>query len=183
MDMNLIDNLFFIPKYSISPFKLRLGELALLFMPNGNDIMVCKRNIELFPSIKCQPYWVKFIVENIGDEEIKLINDNITYLQPFFSMKISSNYQFSRQEILSGWDIRLINLFILRKRGIHFFELNTAGLSTTSIRLMFNFLLQEIKESNHCISYLLIEPNINNNNNNPIFITHKNVDSIYDIIY
>jgi hypothetical protein len=69
----------------------------------------------------------------------------------------------------------------MRKKGITFFEINTAGLSIQSIFLMFKFLLHEIVESNYICSYLAVNPCIKVKNTNPILITDNNLQNIFEV--
>jgi hypothetical protein len=172
-----------IKQYSISPFSLNNGEVMLLSLPAGIDVKFCKRNKEQSIKINYQPYWVKFSIEKIDKESIDIVNQNIEYLRPYFSSNFIPKRELTKREILllSGWDVRLINMFIMRKKGVYFFELNTAGLSLTSIFIMFKFLLGEIEESKNTASYLIIEISSFKYYNNPIFVTKNNLSDVYGL--
>lgn len=75
-------------------------------------------------------------------------------------------------------------MFVKRKieREV-FFEVNTAGLSINSIRILFNFILSEMNNSNYKVTYLIIEPNEKPNNTNPISISESNIEKVFDNIY
>lgn len=175
--MDLINCFSGIPKYSIVPFNFKLGDIALFFMPFDKDIKICEKLKELLPYVIYQPYWVEFNTEKMDNDKVRLIEDNISYLRPFFGME----YHLSKNNVFfEGWDARMVNLFLKRKQGIKFFELNIAGLSTNSIRLMFKFLLQEMKETNCQVAYLIVDPTIHTNSDNPIFITNENWIDVYN---
>lgn len=180
--MSLIRNITENRNFSIAPFSLKQGNIMLLFIPAGESIKVCENNNIGF-DVKQKPYWVKFTLEVMNSIVIRMINDNIVYLSPFFSFRHDSFTKKSLKQ-LSGWDIRLVNMFIARKiGGVQFFELNTAGLSLTSIKLMFRFLISELSDSNYKVTYLVIEPNSKLDRNTPIFIDENNVEDNFKRLY
>lgn len=167
---------------SITPFDLEKGNIAILFVPVGKDVNICN-NADFGFKIRQKPYWVKFEIEPITKNVVNIINDNINYLSPF--LKIQHNcFNKDILQKLSGWDIRLINMFIKRKiEGETFFEINTAGLALSSIKLMFHFLLSEIKNSNYNVTYIVVESTEKPKSSNPIFITRNNIKEVLDTIY
>lgn len=170
-------------KYSINPFKLELGKVMLLFLPKDieTDVKLCERSSVFSFHIHKYPYWVRFTLEKIQQEDIEIINSNMKYLHSFFSFGPNANYQFTKKTIkeLSGWDIRLLNMFLKRVKGEDFFELNIAGLSISSILLMLEFVLAESK---FLSSYLIID-STGNYKNNPLIITEANYRDVYSQVY
>lgn len=156
--------------------------LILMSVPAGEDVEVYKRNRMDFLGTEL-PYWVKFTLEPIKKEYVDLINNSITYLSPYLTTLKKS---FSKKELngLSGRDIRLVNMYIARKiENVRFFELNTAGLSLSSIKIMLKFLISEISDSNNEATYLVIEPDGNFDRNAPIFVTKNNFEETFRKIY
>ncbi len=156
--------------------------LVLMSMPVGQDIEVYKNNNMDFLG-KELPYKVKFILEPIKKMDIDLIKKSKDYLIPFFS---NPNHEFTLKGMrqMSGWDVRLVNLFLARKlRGVSFFEVNTAGMSLSSVKLMFNFLISELSDSNYNVTYLVIEPDGKSKMNTPIYIDEDNLKEIIEKYY
>ncbi|NLU37733.1 MAG: hypothetical protein GXX78_02435 [Bacteroidales bacterium] len=180
--MKLVSNILRNSTFSIAPFELEMGTIILLFISVGKDVKVCE-NKEIGFIVKQKPYWVEFDLHVNDEEAVKVINDNIEYLSPFLSQQ---NKHVSKDILhtLSGMDVRLINMFIKRKvENENFFEINTAGIGTTSIKFMFDFLISEIKDSNFNVSYMVIEPNEKVKRINPIFISENNIEEIFISIY
>lgn len=156
--------------------------LMLMFVACGEDVEVYKRLNLVFLGPKL-PYWVKFILEPMTNKGIDLINSNISYLSPYLSTPLR---KFSKKELkqLSGWDIRLVNMYFARiVNGIRFFELNTAGLSTSSIKRIFNFLISELANSEYDLTYLIIEPNNSYRDGTLLFIDEKNIGEVFSKYY
>jgi hypothetical protein len=183
--MNIMNCSVNIPEYSITPFSLNEGNAMLLFMYPGYDVKFCEKIKN--PSVKVTkyPYWVKFSIEKINKESINIINQNMEYLHPYFSANFPYG-QLKDKEIkqLSGWDIRLINMFLMRKQyNVNFFEINISGLSYHSIELMFNFLLKEIEKSYFESTYLIVEPREIITNTNPIIVNMENLEDVIKKYY
>lgn len=101
-------------------------------------------------------YWVKFTIEKVSRLEIIEINKNKEYLSQYLSRQLD-DLTMTSIKYLSGWDVRLINIYIMMIRGVNHIELNTAGLSLESIRLMYEFVLQESEKGT--VRFCVIEPN------------------------
>ncbi len=170
-------------KCSISPFLLNEGNIMLLSLPFGMDVEFCKKNIEPSIKIRKQPYWVKFSMEKLNKESVDIINQNKEYLNPYFSSKFIPNRILSKKEIslFSGWDIRLINMFLKREQyNVDFFEINIAGLSYNSIKLMFDFIFKEQETNLSKLTYLIVTINKKEFkfNPNPIIVDKSNINEI-----
>lgn len=180
--MNIENNNTEMSNHSITPFSIEKGDIILLFIPAGKDIRVCE-NVELGLKTKQKPYWVEFNLDVTYSKAIKEINDNIAYLSSFLSLQ----NELVKKDTLKGFssiEFRMINMFVKRKaEKFSFFEINTAGLSISSIRRLFHFLISEVKDSDNEAKYIIVEPSINVATNNPIFVTESNVTEILNTIY
>ncbi len=169
---NTIINTLPIPSFSI-----KKGEILFIHIPTKYDVNVFNKKSNI-PNldIQIESEWVKFQIMRYSNAALDEINKYLPYLQQF-SSSLHSYKQLTKKNIatLSGWDIRLINLFyLLHVKKSPFIEINVAGLAPESIVHLLDFSM-DIHSSKDKQGTIVIVDSNKKNLENPTFITPNNL--------
>lgn len=166
-----------IGEFRIHSFRIEGGQFLILNVPCGFDNYILKKK-EFFKNIvlNCKTSSVNFKIEKFSNSELEALNSHLVILKKYFSSYSEDKFDISRLSLLSGWDIRLLNLFyLIFVKMIPLIEFNIAGLSSDSILKLFDFINEELIFKKVEVSIIIVEPSLSLNQN-PLFINSANIE-------